>query len=83
MVKDEDGDEASGTFSYIGVVGMLLHLSGHSRPDITYSMDCYAWYMFCPKHSHEVALERIVRYLKRTCEYGLVMNPNSDMMRTA
>jgi hypothetical protein len=35
LVKDEDGEAANGGFSYASVVGMLLYLSGHTRPDIT------------------------------------------------
>ena len=81
LVKDECGDEASGTFSYISVIGMLLYLSGHSCPDITYAVNYCARYMLCPKHSHEVVLKQICHYLKLTREYGLVMNPNSDMMK--
>ena len=34
LTKDEDGPPASGSFNYTSVVGMLLYLSGHSRPDI-------------------------------------------------
>ena len=34
LVRNEEGEFASGTFSYSSVVGMLLHsLSGHLRPD--------------------------------------------------
>ncbi len=35
LVKDEDGEAVNGGFSYASVVGMLLYLSGHTRPDIT------------------------------------------------
>ena len=34
LVKDVNGLDAKGDFSYPSVVGMLLYLSGHSRPDI-------------------------------------------------
>ncbi len=66
LVKDVNGDLASGAFSYSSVVGMLLYLSGHTLPDITFAVNCCACYMFCPKHSHELALKGIVRYLKQT-----------------
>ncbi len=80
LVKDADGEPISGDFSYSSVVGMLLYLAGHSRPDIAYAVNCAVRYMFCPKHSHEVALKRIGRYLKATRDQGLVLNP-SDMLK--
>ena len=76
LVKDADGPVASGDFSYSSVVGMLLYLAGHSRPDIAYAVNCAARYMFCPKQSHEKALKCIGRYLKATQERGLILNPN-------
>jgi hypothetical protein len=72
LVKDAEGAPAIGAFSYSSVVGMLLYLSGHTRPDIAYAVNCAARYMFCPKKSHEEALKRIGRYLKATCNRGLV-----------
>jgi len=57
LVKDINGDLASGAFSYSSLVGMLLYLSGHTCPDITFALNCCARYMFCPKHSHELALK--------------------------
>jgi hypothetical protein len=77
LVKDVTGELASGAFSYSSVVGMLLYLSGHTRPDITFAVNCCACYMFCPKHSHELALKRIGHYLKQTPDRGMVMNPLS------
>jgi hypothetical protein len=59
LVKDADGELAHGGFSYSSVVGMLLYLSGHTHPDISYAVNCCDRYMFCPKHSHELALKRI------------------------
>jgi hypothetical protein len=81
LVKDADGEGAHGGFSYSSVVGMLLYLSGHTRPDIAYAVNCCARYMFCPKHSHELALKRIGRYLKQTSERGMIMNPSTDICK--
>ena len=53
LVKDTYGPAVCGSFSYSSVVGMLLYLSGHTRPDIAYSVNFCARYMFCPNHSHE------------------------------
>ena len=66
-------------FNYASVVGMLLYLAGHSRPDIAYAVNCAARYMFCPKLSHEQAVKRIGRYLKQTRDKGLVLNPTKDL----
>ena len=78
LVKDPNGEPSVGTFSYSSsVVGMLLYLAGHTRPDIAYT----ARYMFCPKKSHEEALKRIGRYLKATSKRGLVLNPSKDKLK--
>jgi hypothetical protein len=42
LVKDIDGNSASGAFSHSSVVGMLLYLSGHTHPDITFAVNCCA-----------------------------------------
>ena len=78
LVKDADGEGPQGSFSYSSVVGMLLYLSGHSRPDIAYAVNCCARYMFNPRLSHEKALKRIGRYLKATRDKGLIMRPSSE-----
>ena len=81
LVKDTDGEEACGYFSYSSVVGMLLYLSGHTRPDIAYTVNFCARYMFSPKNLHETALKRISCDLKATRDQGLILNPNSDVCK--
>ena len=81
LVKDADGEPAGGMFSYSSVVGMLLYLSGHTRPDIAYAVNCCARYMFCPRRSHELALKRLAQYLKHTQDRGLILNPDSAMCK--
>ena len=38
LTRDEDSEGPQGSFSYASVVGMLLYLAGHSRPDIAYAV---------------------------------------------
>jgi hypothetical protein len=37
--------------------------------------------MFCPKHSHELTLKCIARYLKQTSEHGMIMKPSTDICK--
>ena len=62
LTKDLKGDSPQEQFSYPSVIGMLLYLSGHTCPDISYSASCTARFAFCPKRSHEHALKLIDRY---------------------
>ncbi len=81
LVKDSEGTLATGAFSYSSVVGMLLYLSSHTCPDIAYAVNGAAWYIFCPKKSHEEALKQIDRYLKATRNHGLIMKPSSGVLK--
>eukprot|EP00804_Cyclotella_cryptica_P021898 CCRYP_000848-RA/>CCRYP_000848-RA protein AED:0.35 eAED:0.26 QI:0/0/0/1/1/1/3/0/651 len=78
LPKDVDGQPASGSFNYAAVVGMLLYLSGHSRPDIAFAVHQCARYTFKPSRRHELALIRIGRYLKGTMDKGLIMTPSPE-----
>ena len=79
LTRDSDGEGPHGSFSYSSVVGMLLYLAGHTRPDIAYAVNCCARYMFQPRLSHEKALKRIGRYLKATRDKGLVLKPSGTL----
>ena len=78
LVIDKDGDPPDGKYSYASVVGMLLYLSGHSRPDIAFAVSQCARFIHNTKRSHEVALERIGQYLKSTMDDGLILKPTGD-----
>ena len=79
LTKNVDDDPCSESFVYASIVGMLLYLSGHSRPDISYSVSQVARFTFCPRRSHEAALKLIGRYLLETKNKGLVINPTRDL----
>ena len=53
-------------FHYRSVVGMLLYLSGNTRPDITFAVSQVARFTHNPRKSHATALKMIVRYLSGT-----------------
>jgi hypothetical protein len=73
---DEDGERAHEIYNYASVAGMLQYLQGHSRPDISFAVSQISRYTFGPKRSHELALERIGRYLKGTINNGLILKPD-------
>jgi hypothetical protein len=74
LPKDVNGELAVGNFNYASVVGMLLYLSGHSRPDIAFAVHQCARYTFKPTRRHEQALVRIGRSLKGTMNRGLILS---------
>eukprot|EP00804_Cyclotella_cryptica_P008406 CCRYP_003924-RA/>CCRYP_003924-RA protein AED:0.27 eAED:0.27 QI:0/0/0/1/0/0/2/0/265 len=78
LPKDLSGTPASGTFNYAAVVGMLLYLCGHTRPDIAFAVHQCAQYTFCPTRHHELALIRIGRYLKCIMDKEIIMSPRDD-----
>ncbi len=75
LVKDENGEPQQDTFNYASVVGMLLYLSGHIRPDLAYSVSQVARFMFNPKHLHKIAIKQIGRYLIGTKDKGMIIKP--------
>ena len=79
LSKDEDGELAHGDFSYPSVIGQLLYLAGHTRPDITYAIHLAARFSWCTRRSHDNALKRIGRYLKATSTKGLRLRPSSEL----
>ncbi len=75
------GEPASGDFNYRNVVRMLLYLASHTRPDITYVVNCAARYMFFPKLVHKQALKQIGHYLKATADKRLIMKPSEKLLK--
>ena len=79
LPKDENGEPCNETFNYASVVGMLMYLAGSTRPDISFAVHQCARYTHFPRHSHEVALKHIGRYLLGTRDKCLIIKPTSEM----
>jgi hypothetical protein len=73
---DLDGERAHEIYNYASVAGMLQYLQGHSRPDVSFAVSQISQYTFGPKRSHELAIERIGRYLKGTIDEELILKPD-------
>ena len=76
--KDKDGAPFRESWSMRSVVGMLLYLSGNSRPDIAFAVHQAARFSHDPKQSHAEAVKRIVRYLIGTRNKGMRFKPTND-----
>jgi hypothetical protein len=81
LVKNLNDEAASGAFSYINVVGILLYLFRHIRPDITFLSIVVLNTCSVLKHLHEFVLKRIGRYLKQTSDHEMVTNPSSNVCK--
>ena len=79
--KDPNGEPMTDDFNYRSVVGMLLYLSGNTRPDITFAVSQVARFTHDPKKSHATAVKMIVRYLSGTSDKGIIVPSfNSDLI---
>ena len=74
--KDLDGEPRKNDFHYRSLVGQLNCLTSSTRPDIQFATHQCSRFSIDPKHSHEVAVKRIVRYLKRTADQGIIITPD-------
>jgi len=76
--KDPTGLPRRTTWNYRSVVGMLNFLCASTRPELAFSVHQCARFSQDPKLSHELAILRIVKYLKATREKGLIFKPDSS-----
>lgn len=76
--KDELGPERKQSWKYRSAIGMLNYLAATTRPDTLYAVHQCARFPANPRLSHERAVKRIVQYLKKTRDKGIIMTPNKD-----
>ena len=74
--KDVNGMPRKDDFHYRSLVGQLNYLMQSTRPEIQHAVHQCARFSDDPKHSHEVAAKRIVRYLKSTPDEGIILKPD-------
>jgi len=79
LSSDVEGPPMTEEWKYSSVVGMLLYLSGNSRPDIAFAVSQVCRFSSDPKQSHATAVKTIVRYLKGTANQGMILRPTGRL----
>jgi hypothetical protein len=79
LPENKEGDPCNENWNYASVVGMMMYLASNSRPDISFAVHQCARFTHSPRHSHEIALKRIGRYLLGTRTKGLIMDPSESL----
>lgn len=70
---DDSGAEREHTWNYRTAIGMLTYLSTSTRPNTAFAVHQCARFSCHPKCSHEIAVRRIVCYLKGTLNKGFIL----------
>lgn len=68
---------------YRQAIGKLLYMAVHCRPDISTAIGILSRQCANPQRHHWTAIQRVLRYLKGTSQYGIVLTPSSKLVLTA
>ena len=71
-----EGEAFSDIAWYQSVMGRLIYLATHSRPDISFTVSRLCAFMHNPTVNHANHIKRLLRYLKHTKGYRLVYKKN-------
>ena len=77
LANDHSGESVDVTL-YRSMIGCLLYLTT-SRPNISFSVGVCSRFQSNPKVSHLNAVKRIIKYVGRTCDYGLLNSKESNL----
>jgi hypothetical protein len=79
-LSKDDGPLVADTTSYRSLTGALQYLT-FSRPDIAYAVQQVCLYMHTPREPHLTALNRVLRYLRGSLDFGLLRpSPTSELV---
>jgi hypothetical protein len=76
-LSDAEGNPVTDPTAYRSLAGALQYLT-FTRPDITYAIQQICLHMHDPRESHLTALKRLLRYLRGTVDYGLLLHRSSS-----
>eukprot|EP00253_Pinus_taeda_P026059 PITA_26059 len=82
LSKNDDYPPVDATHYRLSIIGAFLYLTA-TRPDIMQAVGMVGRFQSAPKQSHLLAVKRILRYLKRTPNFGLWYPKSSTLTVTA
>ena len=71
-ISEDDGPPVADVTSYRSLTGALQYLIC-SRPDIAYAVQHVCLHMHTPREPHLTALKQILRYLRNSLDYDLLL----------
>jgi hypothetical protein len=75
-LSEDDGPLVTDATSYRSLTGALQYLT-FSWPGIAYTVQQVCLHMHTPREPHLTVLKRILRYLRGSLDYGLLLRPSS------
>jgi hypothetical protein len=82
-VYSTDGKLLDDRSLYLSIVGRLIYLSTHSRPDISFIVSRLCQFMQAPTQVHLDLAKRVIRYFKHTINYKIWYTPaNNNSIQT-
>jgi hypothetical protein len=76
-LADDSGPPVADTSQFRSIAGALQYLT-FTRPDIAYAMQQICLHMHDPREPHLTAMKRILRYLRGTPDFGLLLRRSSS-----
>ncbi|WVZ65389.1 hypothetical protein U9M48_014763 [Paspalum notatum var. saurae] len=76
-LSEDVGTPVADPTAYRSLAGALQYLT-FTRPDITYAVQQVCLHMHDPREPHLIALKRLLRYLRGTVDYGLLLHRSSS-----
>jgi hypothetical protein len=74
LFKEDESGHLPAENEYSAIVGSLLYLAVHTRPDISFAVSTLSRFMSAPTHRHMQAAKHVLRYLRGTTNMGLFFN---------
>jgi hypothetical protein len=76
-LSEDMGDSVEDPTGYRSLVGAPQYLT-FTRPDISYAVQQVCLHMHDPREPHLAALKRLLRYLRGTVDYGLLLHRSTS-----